>query len=118
MLKILMGIILFAIAFAIIYAWGYVKSQRSSQKLQKQFKNRAEKLILNTLEGDNQIKKEKLEDAVKGLEVKGSLFSGIRYKVTNPKEMVESILDQLERKNIIKIINRGKNIKYKFIDKE
>lgn len=115
MLKMIIGVLLFAAAIAIIYAWGYVKSQRNSQKLQKKFEQKIEKTILNQLKNKNEIKKEKLKNSIKGITVKGSLFSGIRYKVTNPKDLVNHTLNKLEKKNIIEIKSKKETIKYNLI---
>ncbi|RCW48162.1 MULTISPECIES: hypothetical protein [unclassified Halanaerobium] len=118
MIKIILGILLFAIATAIIYAWGYVNSQRNSQKLQYKFKNLVKNKIIAILKNNNKVERKKLESAIEGLEVKGGFFSGISYKVTDPEKILESILYELERKNIIKIIAiERKVIKYKFLSK-
>ena len=117
MLKIIIGILLFATAVAIIYAWGYVKSQRNSQKLQKKFEEKIEKTILEQLKNKNKVKKDKLKTAIKGITVKGSLFSGIRYKVTDPEELVNYTLNKLEKKNIINIKSENSLIKYDLYNK-
>ncbi len=111
MLKIIIAILLFAVAFAFVYAWGYIKEQRKSQELFKQLIEKSQEKILKEMRKGKFLTKKDIEKIIEG--TKSSLFwSKNKMQVTNSKVFADTLIQTMLSKGLIREIKEKKAKKY------
>lgn len=111
MLRIIIGVLLFAIASAFVYAWGYVKEQRKTQELFNQLIAKSQEKILKEMKKEKFLTKKDIEKIIEG--TKSSLFwSKNKMQVTDSKVFADTLIQTMLSKGLMKEIREKKVKKY------
>ncbi|MTI66268.1 MAG: hypothetical protein FH753_06650 [Firmicutes bacterium] len=111
MLKYILGVIFFAIATMIIYAWGFVKDQKTPNDLIVKLNNKAEKKIIKYLKEKGTLSKKEVSKLLSGMTV--SKFGTKKKIVVNePKKLAKSVIDNMLKKDIIEVDYEDRKNKY------
>ena len=112
-LKLIIGVILFALATAMLSLWGNRRRKHKPRQLQQrllaQAKTRVQKLLLS-----KDLSFEEVVESLKNLEV-SSRPDFLELKVNNPISFTSNVLNRLEQENVVSVTNlKGKSI-YKLV---
>nr|WP_312579804.1 hypothetical protein [Sedimentibacter sp.] len=114
MLKIIISILLFAIAFVFVCSWGYVKEQRKSKELFDQLMKKAQEKVLKEMKERKILTKEDIEKVVDG--TKSSLFwSKSKMTVVNSKDFAYKLIKNMQSDGLLEQIFDKNVSKYKIL---
>jgi hypothetical protein len=108
MLKYGFYVLIIALAVAFLYAWGYVKQQRKTEKLLNKLYSKCANKVVKELKDQKQLSYAAIDDTIK--DVKTSLFwTKTKVQVDNTHRVRQEVLKRLLNDSKLTIENNKKN---------
>lgn len=116
-LKIIIGILLFAIATAIIYAWGMMKSVRQNTDLSHMLYSKAAKKVKKYLEKNGEISFPEIQKQVEDVKA-GLFYSSKKAVVTDKKQFAANLVQIMQKADLLEEISENHKKAYRLKKKE
>lgn len=114
----ILGTLSFAVLGALLYVWGYRRSRRMPQLLQRRMRQLMEDKILALLaECPQGATLKKLADEIRPVKV-GSLLQGYRFSVANPLVTAEAVVGHLIASGAVREAMKGRSRRYFLLAQE
>ncbi len=108
----ILGTLSFAVMGALLYIYGYRRSYKMPQELQKQIAIKLEKKAMSFITKNAQgVTVKSIANEIKDVKV-GSQLQGYRFSVKDSLATAQAVLDRLLATNKIKKVIDGKIVKY------